>query len=214
MAEWKPLKTRVDDVFANEDSHAYAEEYLKGIRDVFAKGEAQFQRQLLQFFLFFFIFEMLIQSAITEITVGPAKLSDLSIILKVTPIVLAYTYQQLLTIFAHRLVLSKLIDEFFNKLHPVYYKNDLETFLMPFSTITLIRIGLLREGLQQKVLSASAFLLFFVILFGCLLLIVYSFVRLFLEFGFFDVLTWVALVICVFLAIQSWVILVTLGDFT
>jgi len=104
------LRTRLEDMFSDSAVKEDAKEYLAQVRINLSDTEQRFQKLLIRLAFLAVAFVFVSRSGITEFTIGPLKIKDLSVIQKFLPAILAYTYYELSASITMRRLLREVHD--------------------------------------------------------------------------------------------------------
>jgi len=200
----RTIKEQVNAALSKESTHTAAAEYLKAIRENMRTTEDEFIKVGKTLLVAAVGFEFLARAAISEASVGGFKFTDLSLVQKFLPVIIAYLTYWMHSLIARRRLLREVHDTFIEKLHPEFYSNNLEFYSEPPSPFnTQILIFRNTEGLYSSLMDNLLVPFIIVITFGPVLFEVYAFYRCFLTFGWDSVVIWSALVISLLFLTQS-----------
>lgn len=198
------LNKRLDAVLAHPESATYAKEFLEDVLRASEKTESQLHRYVLQFFILVFAFEVLLQVGSIEVSFGALTFEDLSVVQKISPLLLAYNYNQVMTWALMREFQAKVVERLFKHLYPVYAQNYFDYAIMPVSMFNFADLmEKVSSGRAKTWISNLSLSLFVISLIGPLLFLAYMFFRLFLVHGLTDLLLWVVFIVVVLLAIYT-----------
>ena len=105
-------------------------------------------------FLLFFImiiFELLNKAVIQEITLGPIKITDITIIQKLIPVIVAYIYYEQMSYFIMRGFYIELHNVIILENYKSIVDNNLENFFFPVSTYTTNNLLLRLSGKKNQI---------------------------------------------------------------
>jgi hypothetical protein len=192
------IAEQVRNAFADPSAHDFAREYLGEVLTNWRTSEETVRRTIILLFFLFFIFEALGRASVSEVSVGPVKLQDYTLLQKLLPIAIAYLYFDLVSTGTMRGYFSKVVDEVVRRTNKSVYENALHAYLWP--TYTFLPQELITQYLSGKgkslgqvvgILTRGTYVV------GLLLisagLQAYIFYRLFHLFGVQDVLVWLSL---------------------
>jgi hypothetical protein len=198
------LGKRVNVAFADPKVKEFANDYLAVIQEDMRYINTRFQKLIIQIFLLFFVFIILSGASVVQITLGSVQLSDLSLIEKLLPIVIAYTYYELAGFAAMRQLQNELHDRIVELLYKPLYNNDLELYLRPSSALNTADILMFgTKGFLSDFSKNLTIPLYVIIFFGALVFEIYAFNALFVAFGFVDIVVWLALLVSLFFLLQG-----------
>ena len=129
---------------------------------------------------------------------GPFDLTDYGLVQKLTPLAIAYTYYELMSLTAMRMLLRRVHDAVLAKFYPAIGDNDLEYYLMPHSTFVIEEVfeqaAKGRSKRAFKVATAVPFGLALAV--GPLLFEIYAFRECLRPrtFGLTDIVVWVVII--------------------
>src|SRR5215207_4740111 len=89
------ISERVRDAFADDKSRDFAETYLNEALTSLRDTQTQFRRTMLLLIFVILLFELLARASVREVSIGPLKLSDYSLLYKLLPLAIAYLYYEL-----------------------------------------------------------------------------------------------------------------------
>src|SRR6185503_5027496 len=90
------------------------------------KAESRFHRAALLIFFLSIVFELLTRAAISEVTLGPFKVNDFTLIQKVLPIAIAYLYYELCAFRAMVIIQSRVYGGIIRAICRPFFDNDLD----------------------------------------------------------------------------------------
>lgn len=200
----KTILKRVKKALSDPETRNYAEEYLESVRANMQKTEDKSRRSFVILFVLLALFELLTRSAIAELTLGPFKLKDFSLIYKLLPVAIAYCYYEFLGLLTMRRLLRETHDVIMENIHKPIFENDLCYYLLPSSNLVAEEIiTSATEGLWAKIIHNLSLPLFIVLIFSPLVFEVYALHKCFVIYGVTDVLVWIVLFISLTLLLQG-----------
>ena len=214
-----PIRLRIDRTFEDEAVAKYGDEYLKVIQENRREVERVFRRTMLLLFLLLVAFILLTQASIREVSLGPFKLGDYTLLNILFPIAVAYTFSEVITLvimrqnyqYVHDLVLwklygNKLIDdglESFLSPPSIYTSTDLVTTELEISErFGSRRVRIFAQVIRYWTIPLSVFLFVAPVTFE-----IYAFYTIFTAYGATNILAWVSLAVSVyllFIALAAW----------
>jgi hypothetical protein len=203
----KTISERVEEVLSDSNTHEYIKDYVAALLDNLQRTEARFQKLTLQLFFLFAAFELLARAVIGEVSLGPFKITDFSLIQKLLPVVIAYTYYEHSAAITMRRFLTETHSNIIKTLHRTFYDNDLDYFLLPSSALRAEEI--LSKGAQNvgaKLINVLSYLPKAAMLFAPFVFEAYAVYRLFHAFGLKDIIVWVSTVISMLFLLQGFLI--------
>ncbi len=205
----QPLSNQVKKAFSSTKSKEYAKEYLETIHANWRDTESRITRSFLSLVFFVSVFELLTRAAIAEVTLGPFKVTDLALIQKFLPLLVAYFFSEFGSSTKQRNELSEVYYEIIRVCHGSITSNDLQYYLSPgfgfhlFGNLYWRPANIIVRGLQN--LAQIPIILFAAL--GPLAFEVYAFLQLFKGFGFSDIIVWFVLVFSLMIMLQAYIIL-------
>jgi hypothetical protein len=154
-----------------------------------------FRSSLLRLFFFFGLFILLSTASVSEATIGPIKITDLSIIIKILPLLAAANYFELVSLLAT----ANLVRETTFVISSVCFKSlhetDLDYFfdLSSFAAFEKFSSWVYEPGILKSIDELITFILTMTILFAAILFECYAFFFCFSNFGFYDLFVWIIL---------------------
>lgn len=204
----KTIKEIVKDSFPDHDSREYAKEYLSCISSNNQFLETETRRSLIRSFLLFGLFFLLIGASVEEVTLGPIKINDISIIEKFLPLLVAINYYELISLILMRRLFLETEGRIVEILYKSIYKNDLEGFLFPNSipmwADTIFQKSY--EGIIYKINDATHYLISLIIIVGGILFECYAFYICFIHFGVSDIVLWSVLIVSVLFLFKGFLV--------
>jgi hypothetical protein len=125
----KSLSDRVKAAFGESGSsgNIAAKDFLQQLHSENQNLRAGFRGSMIRLF-FFGLFILLSASSVSEATIGPIKITDLSIIIKILPLLIAANYYELISLWGTQ----SLVADTIYRICEIYFKtlreNDLDFF--------------------------------------------------------------------------------------
>src|SRR5688572_14610693 len=94
----KSIPRRIQEAFRDEESRAYAGDYLTALRENIRDMNLGFRRNFLLLMLLFAVFVLLAQGAAKEISMGGLTLNDYSLVYVLLPVAVMYVYNEMMSI--------------------------------------------------------------------------------------------------------------------
>jgi hypothetical protein len=210
----KTISERIKEIQPNK---AYREFLVKNIDTLqSSKEKSQDQSRLLtlQLFLLFFAFELLTRAAVSEVSIGYFKISDLTLVIKILPVIICYTYYELISMGSLRRLKSIMLFELIqSELKPP--KNDDLAPIMFFGTSYEAEELIARniEGKTSIIVESLTLPLKLAIILGPILFIIYAYYRIFATYGFGDILSWIFLPVSLSFLPEGLIIFGQTGNF-
>jgi hypothetical protein len=198
------IKKQVAAALADSTVQADADEYLKSVRENMRSTEDSIIKVGRTLLVVIIGFEFLARGAISEASIAGLKFTDLSLIQKILPVLIAYLTYWLHSLYAFRRLLSEAHNQVMEKTQPAIYINDLDYYVKAhsaFSTENLLASN--TEGIQSKFIGNLTKPFMLVIALGPTLFEIYAFYRCFSAFGIHDLIVWVVLIVSVPFVVQS-----------
>ena len=199
----KKLEDRVKEALAAE-SQAYADEYCKALVENIHRTDDKFQRAILLLIFSVAMYELVAHTLISEVTLGPFKLTNLALLQKYVPVLISYSYCSISSLGTIRKYMRDLTVDVLSIHHPSTAANHLEMFLEPPSLLqTSDIVKEFSEGVIPKILDNTGGILVLTLLIGPIVFLGHSFYQCFATFGFRDTNLWVSAVLSVVLVLQG-----------
>ena len=200
----KGLKERVEDVLADPTISNYMPQYLESVLRNMQQSSDKFHNTLLLIVFLIAVFELVSRAAVAEVTLGPFKIADMSILQKLIPVVVAYYYYISCSMLAMVGAQRALIDAILTKTYRKLTDNDLEYYLYPISPFVVE--SLLQSTLTGKTISLIGWLgvpVQLAIYFLPVFFQIYAFYKCFWLFGPNSILVWASLILSLLFSIQG-----------
>ena len=203
----KSLSDRIQDSFSDDEA-SYASDYVRELQTSIRDSHQRIRNTTFLILISASLAELLARSAISQFSIGPFQVKDLSLIQKVIPIVLAYLLLEQHVLTLHTEAMESVYSEIVDYFHPKISENNLKMYLAPSMTL-LWTAGM--EGTRDARLATfqdSVGGLLTLLLMGALFIFeIYLFVVLFRTYGFTDALVWISVVlstIFILLIFRAW----------
>jgi hypothetical protein len=197
------LKERIDRALTGTDDKESVGKYLDVIRSNLRDCTAMFDRRVQTLIIAIIGLELIAQAAVSEVSFAGIKLSDLNLVQKLLPCVIAYLYYSLATVISYRRLLEEVHDRVTGHLFPAFLANNLEFYGHPPTVFHLEKIiasdvggrfGSFLDGLTTP--------LKLVLGLGPAVYVAYAECRLFALFGAKDLLVWISFVVTLLLVVH------------
>jgi hypothetical protein len=186
--------------FSNENEKSFLGEYLKAIQQNLTDVQVQLRRFLGLILLLVVFFELITRATISEVTLGPFKVGDLSLIQRGLPVAIAYCYLEIWWSLIRRNRLGWIQRSIMKHFYKPIYDAGLHRDLEPLGpTIFAFRLIPKSQERMVKIISTISISLLIDLY---LIFQVYAFFRLFVIFGSKSLLTWLSLVLS--LVVHLW----------
>jgi hypothetical protein len=198
----KALKAKLKNAFADDDS--FLDEYTSALRDNLRDIEARTTQATRTLIILLVAFELLHRAAISEVSAFGFKFSDLSLIQKFLPLVAAYMYYLVSSLYVMRRLTREAHDEAIQLKRPTLVQNGVHYYLVPSSHFVTEEIvenastGVVKSLVEKLSMPLMAAILFLPIVFS-----VYSYVVLFWQFGIKDIVLWFSLIVSIPFSLQG-----------
>lgn len=200
----KIISKSVEAALYDPESLKYIDAYLSALKDNLQKTEDSLKSALVILFFLISVFELLTRAAISEVSLGPFKLSDFSLVYRLLPVVIAYCYYEMFSVLSMRRLSLLTFHTIMGKVHKSISDNDLDYFLLPPATFRMEELLSRRSSgkLAGAIEAISSPLMLFVLA-APLVFLVYSYYRCFMVFGFKDILVYTSLLFSILFSLQS-----------
>lgn len=210
----KYLEEAVYRAFIGDNERSIVEKYLERIYSNSQVTETALRKSITRIFLLFFVFFLLTEAIINQMDIGPIKLNNFNLIIKILPLVIAINYYELVSLYSAHILQVIMIRVIFETFYNPIVKRDLQTFLYP-SSMPDYSYAILNQMRGKRgildVLDNSLYMLFSMtiilagIIFECLV-----FYECFQKFGLFDPLLWLITMVALLFVIESAIHIYTL----
>jgi hypothetical protein len=207
-------KQAVDEALRQEALAPYGELYLGKLLESWRETAGQLRRTTVLIIAVGTAFVLITSGDIEEFTLGSLKFADIGPVVKLAPIVIAYHYLQLVLLFFSAYEYNELYDDVCAKLIPEVHRVNMDVPLAPTlgglwggrSILTTAATATLDPTLSSAetgwsrpaaVLDHLNSLGGFAFLLLPLVFLVWSYWRIFDEFGFADLVTWLSVAVTV-----------------
>jgi hypothetical protein len=198
------LESRIETALRISEEKQFATDYLDIIREALNVADGRLIKLSGTMIVLIATFEFIARAAIAEASFGGLKVTDLSLIQKLLPVLVAFLASRLVAITAVRAILLAAYNEMFRRIAPKMYENHLEALSFPPSFSAELLLG--RFSSSKTAVDVVGF----ITVGGILLLIVgplafecYAYFRNFVAFGYSDVTIWLTLLIVLLLSFQG-----------
>lgn len=185
------IQAAMEDPSVVKSIDGFLEELIKNLRELDAKVE----RLIFQFIFLYLGFELITQAAIAEISLGAFKVSDLSLVQKLMPIIIVITWYEMISMLTIRKFSSTAFERIMEKTHEKLFENDLHQLMLPPNSERLISwITGIKKGLSSNLLVSIYFMLGLLVFFlGPMAIYFRMFYQLFSLFPITDLVVWFSL---------------------
>jgi hypothetical protein len=205
--KWKSLTAEYSALQGDEACRTYLVDHLEETRENIRESSRQASWHLAMLFAVFLLSELLRNQAATEVDVGVIKISDMSLVSRVLPVVAAWSYYSMTGFILLTYLLRGLHDKVIQSRHPVLHGNAIKELLVPTSRLGIFNV--LSEfaseitGWHGTVMAVFVGITFVVVLAAPLLMCSYMVFTLFMTFGLADWLTWSAAALTIVFLLQG-----------
>jgi hypothetical protein len=200
----KILTDKVQEAFTDKKAQEYLDSYLQAIRVGMTVTEDKFLHSIQFMLLLVIVFELLIEAAISEVNLGPIKLSDLRLFQKILPVGIAYMYYTTNSFLAIRKFQREVHDTIMKHYYPSIYNSDLEYYLLPASTMIIEEVVAKgSSGFGSSLIYNLTIPIILIMLFTPIAFEVYALIRCFAVFGMADILLWISLIVSIVFMVQG-----------
>jgi hypothetical protein len=187
------LASSIEKAFLEEDDISL-KEFHPAIQDNLAESQKNLRKARSQLVIFALLYFIIIQSSVQAINIGPFKIENLNIIIKIFPIILVVKFYEFIDIQLLTKILYETQNAVIKKLYPKIYENNLELLFTDDSCMETYELRNpstntnIQENIRLLILVLQLLILPFSIIF-------YSLYNSFSKFGMKDILVWVILFI-------------------
>jgi phosphoglycerol transferase MdoB-like AlkP superfamily enzyme len=148
--KYLPLRDRVEAAFAEQTARSFGHSYLEALLVGWREIAQSLRRSLALVVVLMVAFFLLKNSKTSDFTLGPIKLTNISSVLTVLPVLVSVLIYECMGLVSAFSMYREMTGEVVRSLHPSIYENDLEMMLAP-PTITLIGgVGENWEGIRKS----------------------------------------------------------------
>lgn len=199
----------VRDICAEEGGGAELEAITPLLIDNLRTVDQQIAHRTFTMLAFLVGFELLLRSALAEVSLPGFKVTDLSYVEKAAPLAIAYVFYSIWNLMSARRMLEVLYDLIMTERHPKLADHDIILFLrppQPFKTLHLVNLVLKsRTGRWLDASGIPGMVVLFLVPPGLILL---GLARLQAKYDGFDWLLGVPGVVALFFILQAFVLAV------
>lgn len=139
------ISERVRKYVESQSSPANLDNYLVTIRDNLKVMEDKFNKNFVMVLAFIAVFYLFSKSAVSEASVGPFKVKDVSIVYMFIPLLIAYKYYEINSIIIMRRLTRIIHLEMIKMINKPLIDTELEYFLLPTSIFLSNEISFNKE---------------------------------------------------------------------
>lgn len=186
------------------ESAEYVDRYYWALLENFHRLDEKFHRALLLLLFAIASFELLAHTSVVEVALGPFKLTDLGLLQKYAPLVVAYSYCSMTSMGTMRQHMRDLTASVITIHHESIAKHSLDVFLQPPSLFhtseTSQRVS---AGSLAKTFTLIEVILVLALMIGPIVFLGHAFYQCFLSFGTGDLNLWVSLILSMVFLLQA-----------
>lgn len=195
----------IQDVVNDEASQEFLPDYLGAIHGNMDKTVSRIYTSTVTIVVLVVLFELARNSIVSEFSLGPIRISDLSLLQKLVPVAIAYTYYGLASLLATVGLQRALIDAIYAEQYPVYYAHHLEYFYYPTSRVLAeVMIATRATDLQARLaLLMRVIIQESIVRVLPVAFLIYAAIVGIIKFGWTDIVLWLGLIVSVILTLQG-----------
>lgn len=201
------FNSRVEKAFSPKQSSELPKEYLARIQETLDRIEDHLRNATSWLIILTVAFESFSRAIISEVSLGPFKINDLSIIHKAIPVLVAYYFFDLSSLIDRRSRLRVLHKAILDHINKSISENKLDKYLIPRFNLIFYTLDYQNNKPLEKL---QTFLAKSVAIFVLVILPItfesYAYYRLFTHYGFYDFVSWASIVITFILLLQGYTI--------
>jgi hypothetical protein len=202
-----PLSERFKQAFPPEATASFGNQYLEMLLQNLRETDKGIRYVTAAVIFLIFTFELFARAAVSEISLGPVKLSELSLIHRLLPALAAYFLFELVSLYDLRSRGAHVFYAGIAKFYPDVYATDLEAYLLPSSPTVFGDSRFLdSEHSTAKIQKFLNYVIATVLILGTLIFIASALYRLFGIFGRADPIVWISSVVSVVYAVQGFLV--------
>lgn len=209
-----PLSKRFATVAASKEvsDEFLASDFLQGLTTGLHDWESQYRRQLTRALAVALVFVTLAEASVAEISIGGIALTDLSLPLKVLPVLFAYTLVESLVARMGAQIWRRVWSSTIDRLQPQLCQEHLELFMLPAQPYVLSEVvrhsADSQTSAMKRRVGASIDAFFYIATMVLpVVFLSYCYLRLFQAYGCDSIATWISLVLTVILTVEAALIL-------
>ena len=178
----------------------YAPSFLEAVRSSLKQTSGELNRSVIFLFLSIVVFQLIVDAAVTEVSLGPFKLVSMTLMQKALPAIAVYYTLNVMFLVVVRRKTLEVHDSVVDHLYNPISKYDLELYMTPHLG-SLVDSYTYTGGKSQNFLYNLAVATIVLLAIAILVFQIYAFYQLFRQFKATDILVWISLLFTtVFLA--------------
>ncbi len=201
MTTLTSLETRVDTALDALDNDESKTRYLGALRENLHRIEQKVGNHLKAAVLVALAFELVSRGTVRELPLRPITVTDLELAQKLLPVLLAYLYNQLSSLYSMRISSIRIHDAVVKRLSRPIFDNDLEYFVRPYSWFTAE--DAFDRFRQTSLFSRITMPVKLAIVAAPVVFIVYAYVLCLQSFGAGDAMLWTSIVASLIFMVQG-----------
>jgi hypothetical protein len=196
------LPAAINDAFKDAPTHEFGQVFLERVYDNAREAEGDFSRNILIMVLLGGGYELLARASIEKVTIGPFEVSDVSLIRRILPVLIAYYFYDACAANLRRHEMYDLGGLLFKKLFPSISQYDLEYYFSPRQS-SLFGIVTYGKSWRDAVLYWASTVPGVAVLFVPTIFLYYAYQLELETFGSKDKFTWLTMVGCAYLLLLA-----------
>jgi hypothetical protein len=190
----KKIRERAEEAFSSPETSAYAKDALEAIRSNLIQAGNDVKRSALLLFLLIAVFELMTQSAIAEVSLGPFKLTNVALVQKLIPAGVGYYFHNLAYLATIRHKMDVVHMNIIRKVYKPIFESGLQYYITPHYGALTDDDKLARKNTKSaKILEILSYVTLVILFLGVISFEIYAFYRLFKMSGLQDILVWASL---------------------
>lgn len=211
---WKQLAEEAAPLLSDPESRAYLEARLEELRGQIKDGQQLRGRLMLLLLLIAGFFELVVRRAVVEFDLGIIRISDLSLVMKLLPVVFSFVFAYVMSSVSTTGMMRALHSEILRKAQPAVAGSSVKELLLPQSVFSIINVI---DAFQTGKMKVTPLAFFVTMIFASVMVlpsvvVVYMFWRCFGAFGAGDWMVWVSCVLSALMVMAGFEILIIYTD--
>jgi hypothetical protein len=125
------MANMVDEAFSDPSEASYRSEYILELRDNWRHVIATHTRDVVLIVLLVAIFELTARSAVTKVSIGPFEVSNIPIVFRVLPLLIAYLLYDMAILDKWHMLMESAHAHLMRVMHPKVRSTDFDWLLVP-----------------------------------------------------------------------------------